>query len=76
MIYNKGLSLKQIRVEKNMSCEDVANLLGISRQRYSEIEKDPYKVKISTLDKVLQIYGYDLSLFFKEKYGNTPCEEE
>lgn len=47
-------TLKELRISRNKTQVDMANELGISKQRYSRIEKNFDKVNLSLLKKFLK----------------------
>lgn len=56
-----GKNLKKIRKEKNLKQKDVAELVGISRSFYSDIENDRKNVSSSTLSKVSNALGVSVN---------------
>lgn len=76
MVSTVGVTLKQIRVDLNLSCADVADKLGISRQRYAQIEKNVNAVKLSTLEKVLSVLGYNIKIFFDKNMAECHKTEQ
>lgn len=50
--------LKQIRIQKSMNQQDVANRLGIRRQYYNLIENGVRQknMSLSTLEKLAQVF--------------------
>ena len=48
--------LKEIREDKDLKQEDVANALGIKQQQYSEYERGTVLISIEKLDKLANYY--------------------
>lgn len=57
-------NLKSARVKKGLLQDDVARLLGVSRQTVSNIERDPSGVTLSKFIKLADIYECPVSYFF------------
>ena len=56
------MELKNIRIQKNLTQEEAANLLGVSRRTYIKYENDENylsKAKFDFACDVLKKYGYD-----------------
>ncbi len=51
-------NLKSLRVKKGFTQSDMAEIFGISRAQYSLYEKNPYKIKLGTLLKIIRTLGY------------------
>lgn len=47
--------IKEYRIKKNLTQEDLAEKLNISPRQLQRIEKDETKTKISTLKKIIKI---------------------
>lgn len=68
-----GRRLSQIRQELGLSQRRVAELAGLTHSAISTIEQDKVSPAISTLQKLLNVYGLSLSAFFSEpKQGAMP----
>lgn len=68
-----GRRLSQIRQELGMSQRRVAELSGITHSAISTIEQDKVSPALSTLQKLLKVYGLSLCEFFAEpKPDATP----
>ena len=48
--------LKEIREDKDLKQEDVANALGIKQQQYSEYERGVVLISIEKLNKLADFY--------------------
>ena len=51
-----GNTLKQLRLQKNLSQEDVAKVLNISRQAYCRYENDQREPSLCTLVAIADFY--------------------
>ena len=68
-----GRRLSQIRQELGLSQRRVAELSGLTHSAISTIEQDKVSPAVSTLQKLLKVYGLSLSEFFSEpKVNATP----
>lgn len=56
-----GEQLKKIRISKNLSQQDVADRLGITRASYSHFENGVRVVDIDTLYKIADIFAVDIN---------------
>ena len=61
-----GKRLSQIRQQLGLSQRRVAELSGLTHSAISTIEQDKVSPAISTLQKLLRVYGLSLSAFFAE----------
>ncbi len=61
-----GKRLSQIRQQLGLSQRRVAELSGLTHSAISTIEQDKVSLAISTLQKLLKVYGLSLSEFFAE----------
>lgn len=57
-------ALLEKRKEKNMSQEEMAELLGISRQYYNAIENGIRKPSIDLAKKISETLGVEWTIFF------------
>ena len=60
-------SLKNIRKYHKMTLDDVENITGIAKPYLSQLENGKHDVKISTLEKIVDVYGYELTIKPKEQ---------
>ncbi len=68
-----GRRLSQIRQALGLSQRRVAELSGLTHSAISTIEQDKVSPAVSTLQKLLKVYGLSLSEFFSEpKINATP----
>ncbi len=61
-----GRRLAQIRQQLGLSQRRVAELSGLTHSAISTIEQDKVSPAVSTLQKLLKVYGLSLSEFFSE----------
>ncbi|MFS2224613.1 HTH-type transcriptional regulator PuuR [Pantoea sp. B65] len=61
-----GRRLSQIRQQMGLSQRRVAELSGLTHSAISTIEQDKVSPAVSTLQKLLKVYGLSLSEFFSE----------
>ena len=64
-----GRRLSQIRHAMGLSQRRVAELAGLTHSAISTIEQDKVSPAVSTLQKLLKVYGLSLSEFFSEPKG-------
>ena len=57
-------NLKSARVKKGLLQDDVARLLGVSRQTVSNFERDPSGMTLSKFIRLADIYECPVSYFF------------
>ncbi len=50
-------NIRSLRVRANLTQEEVAKTLGITRQQYYLYEKEPLKIKIDTLVKLADLFN-------------------
>lgn len=61
-------SLRELRVRNNYTQAKMADLLGISRQRYNEIEKNPSKTSMSRMQQIAKILKVEIGDIFLTDY--------
>lgn len=66
-----GQKLKELRVMKNLTQEELADRAELSKGFISQLERDLTSPSIATLLDILQVLGTDLPEFFQES-----CEEQ
>ena len=59
-----GRRLKALRLNRELSQEDVACEVKMSRDHLSNIENGKYPLNIKTLYKLAEFYGVDMKYFF------------
>ncbi|MDD3223361.1 MAG: XRE family transcriptional regulator [Clostridium sp.] len=61
-----GEKIKRLRVEKNLTQEELANRCELSKGFISQIERDLTSPSIATLTELLDVLGTNLTEFFSE----------
>lgn len=64
---NIGLKLKELRVQKGLTQEELADRAELSKGFISQLERDLTSPSIATLVDILQCLGTDLKEFFSEE---------
>lgn len=64
---NIGNKLKELRVQKGLTQEELADRAELSKGFISQLERDLTSPSIATLVDILQVLGTDLNEFFSEK---------
>lgn len=54
--------IKDLRRANTLTQQDVANMLGISKQSYFRYENGSRKISIETMEKLLLHYGFQMSI--------------
>lgn len=62
-----GNKLKELRVQKGLTQEELADRAELSKGFISQLERDLTSPSIATLVDILQVLGTDLNEFFSEK---------
>ena len=52
LLVNLGLKIKEIRNQKNITQQELSDLIGVKRQYISQIESGEYNITIDTLNKI------------------------
>ncbi|XGA14602.1 helix-turn-helix transcriptional regulator [Paenibacillus thiaminolyticus] len=68
--------LRKIRNEKDMTHEEVATLVKISRQYYGMIESEVRDPGVSLAKRIGAVLEFDWTLFFKHKGNETLHSDE
>ncbi len=68
-----GLVLKELRLEKGLSQESLANQSDIDRTYISDIEKGERNISLKIIERLAETLQISLSELFKkiEKYGDN-----
>ena len=56
--------LKMLRTKYNLSQADIADKLGITRQCYTNWEREPIKLDLEKLIKIGKVMDEDILIFF------------
>ena len=64
--YELSEYIKLLRFKSKLSQEETANKLNITRQCYSIWENNPIKLDLNTLNKIGEVFGSDIFIFFNE----------
>lgn len=67
LIANK---LRSIRAEHDYTLKYVADHSNVNKDTISRYENNQVSMQIDILDKIINFYGYNFSLFFREIYAN------
>lgn len=61
-----GIKIKELRIEKQLTQEELANRCELSKGFISQIENDLTSPSIATLMDILEVLGTDLTNFFSK----------
>jgi len=61
LLINLGLRIKDLRDQKNITQQELSDLVGVKRQYISQIESGDYNVTIDTLNKIANAFEITLS---------------
>ena len=64
---NIGNKIKELRIEKNLTQEELANRAELSKGFISQLERNLTSPSIATLIDILQCLGTNLTEFFAEE---------
>lgn len=67
----QGKQLRQARLIRNLTIQDLAKKINVSHQAVSKYESDQMEPSFDVLNKLSEVLGFHLSFFFKE-----PLKEE
>lgn len=67
LIANK---LRSIRADLKYTIEYVANKSNVNKDTICRYENNQVSMQIDILEKLIQFYGYNFAIFFKEIYAN------
>lgn len=59
--------IKELRMEKGLTQADVARELGIKQPVYADMETGPSEPRLSTLERLAEVFGVDPSDLITEK---------
>lgn len=72
---NIGKNLYDLRSQSNISLEQMSKDLNIKIEILEKYEKDASKMKLKTLDKILEYFHKDKIIFFKNVCEYTNKKE-
>lgn len=73
---NLKYTLKEIRARRNLTQQNMADKLGVSRQRYIIIEKYPSRVSCHKMEVIADILGVDIGdIFLQDYHTNSEVKE-
>lgn len=64
--------LKCLREKKQLTHDDISNLIGISRSHYTNIENGERTPAVTTAKKIAEVLGFDWTRFYD---SSTNTEE-
>ncbi len=67
-----GHKIKQLRVQKGLTLEELASRSELTKGFLSQLERNLTSPSITTLDDILEALGTSLSEFFREETEETP----
>ena len=62
-----GNRIKQLRMKKNLTLEELASRCELSKGFLSQLERNLTSPSIATLEDITEVLGVDLATFFKEE---------
>lgn len=68
--------LKELRASKNLSQEDLANLVGVRRETIARLEKGIYNPSLKVAMDIAKVFDKTVEeIFFFEEHNNTSIRE-
>lgn len=71
----KHLKIKRLRESKKISQKKMGALCGIAEQTYALIENGKTDTSVSTIEKIAEILGVDITFFFTPEKSYAVAEE-
>lgn len=65
--YNLIMEIVKLRINKNITQKELAELTGIPQPNIARFEKNTHSASLSTLLKILNSLGYELKITKKRK---------
>jgi transcriptional regulator with XRE-family HTH domain len=62
-----GKKVNQLRVQKGISIEHLANISNVDRNYISDIEKGKRNVSIEIMEKIIGAFTTDITTFFNDE---------
>ena len=69
---NIGEKLRRLRLQRNLTQEEMADRCELSKGFISQVERDLASPSIATLTDMLECLGSNLQEFFSEKWLKSP----
>lgn len=60
-------NIARLRTEKGLTCEDIAEKVGVSRQYISQLENGEKNVSLEILSKIASSFGVNIEFIIREK---------
>jgi XRE family transcriptional regulator, regulator of sulfur utilization len=73
---NIGDKIRQIRISKGLSQENIAETLKISTSAYGDIERNKTEITVKRLISISKIFGVDPSEFYESNTKGNATDEE
>lgn len=61
LLVNLGLKIKELRAKKNITQQELSDLVGVKREYITQIESGDYNVTIDTLNKIANAFEISLA---------------
>lgn len=71
-----GNRIKKMRINLDITRDDVADQLNISNSAYAKIERGDTDMNVSHLDKIAKFFKVDIADFFPDRKLTTPFEDK
>ena len=62
-------SVRELRAERGMTQQDLADKIGVTRQTVIAIEQDKYSPSLETAFKIAMVFGVPLEVVFQYEAG-------
>ncbi len=62
-------SVRELRAERGMTQQDLADEIGVTRQTVIAIEQDKYSPSLETAFKIAMVFGVPLEVVFQYEAG-------
>jgi putative transcriptional regulator len=62
-------SVRELRAEREMTQQDLADKIGVTRQTVIAIEQDKYSPSLETAFKIAMVFGVPLEVVFQYEAG-------
>ena len=71
-----GNRIKKMRINLDITRDDVADQLNISNSAYAKIERGDTDMNVSHLDKIAKFFKVDIADFFPDRKLALPMEDK